>query len=600
MLVALLENWEIAEPTLLVVVSLPLLVAAALAFDDTRRVAKLMAPWMALPAVVLSIFIAPGHSEALDWLLLGTRLAYDEVGRIFLFFTGWIWLLAGIFATESLGEKGRGAFWAFYLLALSGNLGATLARDLPGFLFFFSLMGFASYGLVLHRRDKAAVRAARVYIVMLVVGEGLLYAAAVMAAVDATSFDAEAISQAVAHSPRSDFIAALFFAGFATKAGIFPLHISLPPAYEAAPAPAGAVLSGAMSKAGVLGWILFLPVGMGMMPEAGLLFMLAGLFSVYYGVFVGLTQQDPKALLAYSSISQIGYMALLIGIGLQNALLWEAALLATAIYALHHGLNKGALFLSVRICEEGVEGRWPRRLLLAGLLLPSLALAGAPLTSGAVAKIALKMSLEIDLLTVGPWFETLIVVGSVGTALLLARFIMIVWPAPSPDASPQQNGSWRELPLGLWVPWGLSLLSITVAPWLFPWGKMQALAGEVFSWSKVGSELWPLGVAALLVVLAVSAARRFLDLRVRSIPPGDLLLPLGRLTLLLLHSTGRALNWVKRHAMRLQERAIHFITRPTGLASQSRGLEARLSAFHVGIALVVVLSAVIVALAAVG
>lgn len=616
MLVALFDNLELVEPMLLVVITLPLLVAAGLAFGDTRRAASLLAPWMALPAVLLSVVVSPGHSEMLDWLVLGTLLSYDEIGRIFLFFTGWIWLLSGLFANYSLDEKGRNAFWAFYLLALSGNLGVALTRDLPGFLFFFSLMGFASYGLVLHRRDKAAIRAARVYIVLLVVGEALLYAAAVLAAINADSFEAAAIADAVARSPQSGLIMVLFFGGFATKAGIFPLHISLPPAYDAAPASAGAVLSGAMSKAGVLGWMLFLPVGLDVSPvvgpdmvsdtmssaisNAGLLFLLAGLFSVYYGVVVGLAQRTPKALLAYSSISQIGYMALLIGVGLQSGQMWEAALVATAVYALHHGLNKGALFLSVRLCEDGVSGRWPRRLLLGGLLLPSLALAGAPLTTGAVAKNALKKSLDVDMLTVGAWFETLIVVGSVGTALLLARFIFLVWPAPPEEKARVTGSPHQNPPRGLWIPWGLSLVSIIVVPWVFPWDEMQKLTADVLSWSKIWSEVWPLLVATLLVIVAVRAFRHYLWGQVVRIPPGDLLLPLGWLTLLLLHSTGRALDWVQRETNLLQERTIHFVTRPTGLASKSREFEAWLTGFHIGITLVVVLAGILIALAAVG
>jgi formate hydrogenlyase subunit 3/multisubunit Na+/H+ antiporter MnhD subunit len=98
----------------------------------------------------------------------------------------------------------------------------------------------------------------------------------------------------------------LLLVGFGIKAGALSLHFWLPLAHPAAPVPASAVLSGAMLKAGLLGWIRFLPLGEAAMPLSGVTLVSAGLGAAVLGTFVGVVQNDPKTVLAYSSISQMG------------------------------------------------------------------------------------------------------------------------------------------------------------------------------------------------------------------------------------------------------------------------------------------------------
>jgi formate hydrogenlyase subunit 3/multisubunit Na+/H+ antiporter MnhD subunit len=578
------ENLPVFPGLLLLIVVLPIVVACALVSPPLRRRAIRLAPWTALPAVLLAVVARPGYVETHGWLLLGTRFEFDEIGRVFLFFVGLVWLIAGIFSQKTVAKGPKSArFYGFFLLTLAGNLGVALARDLPGFLFFYSLMGLSSYGMVVHRQDERAIEAGRIYMAMLIIGEGLLYAAAVVAAASAKTFDAADITEAIATSPDQALIGVLLLCGFGIKAGFVPLHISLPPAYQAAPASAGAALSGAMSKAGVLGWLLFLPLGIIAMPTLGWMFLLGGLFAAYYGVIVGLMQRDPKAMLAYSSISQIGFMSLLVGVALINPELRRPALVATAIYALHHGLSKGALFLGVKVAEEGATRPWPRRLVLAGLILPSLALAGAPLSGGAVAKHGLGTALHADVVGFGSWLEMMVKFAAVGTAVLLARFVFVA-QRQADDASPRESPR-REL----WIPWAILICAMLVAPWFFPWDQMGALARETLSVSSILGESWPLVIAAGLIALVMrfgALVPRLTELR---IPAGDMLVPVVFALRWIKRQLHHGALWVGDHFARASEAVSAQIERSEALGDRLEEVEDVLSYWHTGAVLFVVL-----------
>jgi hypothetical protein len=104
--------------------------------------------------------------------------------------------------------------------------------------------------------------------------------------------------------------------GFRYQSRCGLLHVWLPLAHTVAPTPASAVLSGSMIKAGLLGWIRFLPPGGGGDPAWGAVFIAAGITAAFYGVAIGLGQKHPKTVLAYSSISQMGLITVAFGIGL--------------------------------------------------------------------------------------------------------------------------------------------------------------------------------------------------------------------------------------------------------------------------------------------
>ena len=116
-------------------------------------------------------------------------------------------------------------------------------------------------------------------------------------------------------SPWRDATLALLIVGFGMKIALAPLHGWMPLTYTAAPIPAAAVLSGAGVKAGVIGLIRFLPLGAAL-PSWGEALAWVGFFSAFYGVAIGVTQLNPKTMLAYSSISQMGVIAAALGMAL--------------------------------------------------------------------------------------------------------------------------------------------------------------------------------------------------------------------------------------------------------------------------------------------
>lgn len=489
--------------------AMPLILASALLGKSTRALVIRLAPWATLPALIAA-GVASSALLDMPWLLLGGRLGVDETGRVFLFLTSVLWLLAGIYARYYLADDKRIArFFAYYLLTMSGNLGLIVAQDALVFYSFFVLMSLSSYGLIVHRQDGRALRAGRIYIYLFVLGEVLLFSGLVIGVRHAGTLDLNQFQESI----QSDLVIALLFVGFGIKAGALPLHSWLPLAHTAAPTPASAVLSGAMINAGLLGWLRFLPMGHMALPEWSVVCISAGLGAAIYGVFVGLSQDQPKTVLAYSSISQMGLMTFALGIGMAAPVLWPLCLAAILLYGLHHALAKGALFLGAGVAAAAGKGTLQRKWVLAGLLLPALAISSLPFTSGAVAKLGLKSLTHILPEAWSGWMALLLSLITVGTSLLMIRFLYLVW----------FEGSERSrLPPGLWLPWAALLANVALCTWLWPGAQDAAL--QTLSAAAFWQALWPAGAAAMIARAAWIWSRRPGARVTWHIPPGDILI----------------------------------------------------------------------------
>ncbi len=506
---------------LLAAILLPLALAALMPVPGLRAIGLAGAPWAALPALVLALIGAPDMIIEIPWLLLGARFGLDATAGPFLFFTASLWLCAGFYARGYLAaDPGRERFTGFFLLACAGNLGLILAQDVASFYLFFALMSFAAYGLVVHDGGQAARRAGRVYLVMTVIGEALLVAGFILLVSVTGTLD---LARAAAPSPLTGAgvaSAMLLFAGFGIKAGAVLLHMWLPLAHPVAPTPASAVLSGAMVKAGLLGWLRFLPLGAEAFPMAGALMVAAGGAAAFYAVAIGVTQRNPKVILAYSTISQMGIMTVGVGAGLLAPAAWPALLPALAVYALHHAFAKSSLFLGVGLAKHSA-GR--RGLVLVGQLLAALALAGAPLSSGALAKIELKDAL---MGLPAPWhggLAWLLAFAAAATSLLMIRFLSVTGSG-RPAAAEGRAAPWPAWIL-LWLLW---LVGVVV---------VGADAGELASLHQLARTLapvalwaaaWPVAlgaVAAAVILLPVLGGVRR---RLAAVPPGDVLVPIER------------------------------------------------------------------------
>ena len=491
---------------------LPILLAFLLIMPQLRRVVLWAAPFAAVPALLFSLTVSPGIVMEVPWLLLGAQFAFGSLEQWFLLLSAVTWLVAGIYGRGYLtGRRSTTRFYTWFLLAMSGNFGLILAQDVVSFYFFFALMTYAAFGLVVHDRTQDSKRAGRVYITLAVLGEMFIFAgfAMMVAAAGGDLLPGEIVDGA------SPLALGLLVLGFSVKAGALPVHVWLPLAHPVAPTPASAVLSASMIKAGLLAWMRFLPVGGEDVLPLAIWGMSAGVAAAFFAAAVGLTQRNPKVVLAYSSISQMGLMTVAAGSAFLGPEAAGPALLAVGLYALHHALAKSALFLGVGMAESRLETPRIRTLVLLGLLIPAIALAGAPLTSGAVAKGALKAAIANG---AAPWvgiLEVLLSLAAVGTTLLLARFL---WTLRA------RVGHREVVPhRRMWSAWGLNLLAVLLFVWLIPWEGMTDVREGVWKLGLTWTLLWPV-LLGLLIAGGVIWFHRSRRVRVPGgIPAGDIL-----------------------------------------------------------------------------
>lgn len=306
-----------------------------------------------------------------------------------------VWLLVGIYSFRYLKETPRPVmFYGFYLIALGVLQGIGLAGNLVTFYLFYEWMTLMTVPFVFYNRTKESIRAARKYLFYSVAGASFALAGIFLLAgnTDGLQFAGGTLLE---NANRSEVLlaAVLLIVGFGTKAGMFPMHGWLPTAHPVAPAPASAVLSGVITKAGVLGIIRSLYYVIGMDYLAGTyvqtVFITLALITVFMGSMLAYKEKILKKRLAYSTVSQVSYV--LFGL----ALFTPAGFAAALLHVVFHSVIKNGLFLFAgtvihQTGEERVEG-----LRGMGKDLPvtfwcftfaSLALVGIPPMSGFVSK----------------------------------------------------------------------------------------------------------------------------------------------------------------------------------------------------------------------
>ncbi len=435
-----------------------------------------------MPALMAALLGPGGAPVVLPQPPFRMTLTLDMPAAMLLGVAALLWILAGAYAGRYLrGEPNAGRFVEWWLLTLTGSVGVFMAADLVSFYLTYSVVSLAAYGLVVHDGTPGARWAGAVYVALAVLGEAFLLMAFVFMA-EATPNGSLLIRDAVAALPASpwrDASLVLLILGFGLKIGLVPGHAWMPLAYTAAPIPAAAVLGGAAVKAGVIGLIRFLPLGVAM-PAWGEALAAAGMLSAFYGVAVGITQDNPKTVLAYSSVSQMGLLAAVLGMG------WAVgdpgATLGASFSAAHHILVKGGLFLAIGVAAATRRRLWP--VLLPAAIL-ALGLGGLPLTGGAVAKLAVKAELGTGLVGL------LASLSAAGSTLLMLYFVRRL-------AATEATGSAAPAPPGITGAWLATALAAVAVPWaLYPLAKSGARL-DALGPGELWSALWPILLAALL------------------------------------------------------------------------------------------------------
>lgn len=488
------------SPWIWLIVPMAPLLAALLLVVRRDRV-QALAPWMCLsvlPALLACVTDSPGFTPNVLWEGAAWA-AGSAVTRPWLAFTAVLWGIASFYAGYSQREDaGLLRFWLFWLTALSGNLLLIIAQDALSFYVGFSMMSLSAYGLVVHSGKPRARRAGRLYLQLAVLGEMLLL---VGLALRAHAAGGSLVFADWLTIPATPLSTALLLAGLGLKAGFWPLHVWLPQAHPVAPAPASAVLSGAMLKAGILGLWQFLP-GPVPLADTGVLqawappVMTIAVISILLGALLGLTRQEAKQVLAYSSVSQMGFLLFLIALGWRLPDQRTAIGVALTLYAVHHGFAKGALFMAADVVKAaGAPARLHQIWLMVAVAVPALALAGLPLSSGAAAKTALKAMLDDPALS--HWLIWL-QIGALGTTLVVARACYLLWRLRPQGGDRHTGASIPPAAMFAWLPLCAAPLAL---PWLWP--LMQPAAGDslpLYKWLELG---WPIGAGVVLAIMGL-------------------------------------------------------------------------------------------------
>ena len=260
-----------------------------------------------------------------------------------------MWLLAGIFSFEYMKhEENNESFYLFYLLTESVLIALGMAANFMTLYLFYEFMTFLSLPLALHSRTKEAISGGLKYLFYSVFGASLaLVGFFFMNQYGDITFRAGGTLIAEKVAGHEGLLLVIFFltiVGFSAKAGMFPLHGWLPSAHPVAPAPASAVLSGVITKAGVLAIIrvIYYQVGVNFLRGTWVqyAFMTLALITIFMGSMMAYKEKVLKKRLAYSSVSQVSYV--LFGLSTMNPIGFIGALLQVVF----HSIAKNLLFMS--------------------------------------------------------------------------------------------------------------------------------------------------------------------------------------------------------------------------------------------------------------
>ncbi|MFG1360602.1 complex I subunit 5 family protein [Xanthobacter pseudotagetidis] len=495
------------EALLLLAVLAPLALALAMLKPALRRRVPGLLVLAPLPALAAALTVPRGMSVLVAPYPFRFMLALDGAGALLLGGAALLWIAAGAYAASYMRkDPARGAFATWWALTMAGSFAVFVVADVASFYLAYALVSFSAFGLVTHDDTVEARRAGNLYLALTVLGEAFLIAAFVMLASGASEAN-PLIRDAVAALPASPFrtaIVLLLLAGFTMKMGLFPLHVWMPLAHSVAPVPGSAALSGVVVKAGVIGLLRFLPEGVAL-PGWGEALTAVGLFTAFYGVALGVTQTHPKRALAYSTVSQMGVVGAVIGAAIASGL--PGAFPIAAFYAVNHMLLKGAMFLAAGLAMAAAPARARQVALLAGLL--GLSLAGLPFTGGALAKYAIKIVVP------GGLAGFLLTLSAAGSALLMARYALLVAASGKPDKAP---------PAGIILP-TLALAALALAVPFVLFGPVTGLPlAAAFSADALAKGLWPVALG-----LALAGLLAWRSWPLPEVPAGDILHAMGPL-----------------------------------------------------------------------
>ena len=386
----------------------------------------------------------------------GFSLQINMLSYLFILLAAILWFFVMMYAHEYMKKENHTRrFYIFLSLSYASTMGLFMAGDLLTLFFLYELMTLFTYILVLHNQNKTAIEAGTEYLFLGILGGFSIFIALTLIYPITGSFAFVGAHDLLAsEGPTKYLIAVLLFLGFGMKAGMVPLHVWLPKAHPVAPAPASSLLSGIMIKVGVFGLIqsfvyFYLPdpfvFSQGLNVLGAILIWLS-LITMLFGAFFAFMQVDLKRLLAYSSISQIGFVVLGIGVAMVQGEKGGPGLAGAIMHGFNHALFKSLLFMVAgmvylkthEIDMRKLGGLRKKMPITFGVsIVASLSIMGLPLLNGFVSKTVLHHAIADAAKyqsSVYLWAEGLFILASIGTVAYFIKMNKMVFFGDLPPA----------------------------------------------------------------------------------------------------------------------------------------------------------------------
>lgn len=417
---------------------------------------------------------------------MGLQFTADGFRVIYGAIAAFMWMMTSLFSTEYFSHyRNRNRYYLFQLITLGATEAIFLSADLYTTFIFFEVMSFASYVWVAQDERKESLRAASTYLAVAVIGGLVMLMGLFLLYHQAGTLEISKLYEAC--KGKNIYVAAAcLFVGFGAKAGAFPLHIWLPKAHPVAPAPASALLSGILTKTGIFG-ILVISCQILLHDEIwGAFVLIIGVITMFLGAVLAAFSIDFKRTLACSSVSQIGFI--LVGVGMQGLLAEENALAVrgTFLHMVNHSLFKlvlfmvaGVIFMNLHKLDlNEIRGFGRKKPLLAFVyLMGALGIGGIPMWSGYVSKTLLHESIVeyIHALETGTHTSHMFLVGDVKmvewiflisgglTVAYMCKLFVAVFVEKNQDAKVQEAYDVKTKYMS-----PISTIALTISAALFP------------------------------------------------------------------------------------------------------------------------------------
>lgn len=411
---------------IILMILLPMIGAAIVWIESSMRKSEQSAWAISMVIIVIEFFLSiyllftryyfPGAEQWKLQNICGQGLSFQTSGFQVLYgtLTAGVWLIVTIFSREYFErDKKRVLFYKTMLFILGSTMGVFYSADLFTTFIFFEMMSVAVYFWIVYDQKEAAIQASNLYMAFAIASGMIMLMGIFLLYHLAGTLDFYELLETCSFitDRRMLYIsAALLLCGFGTKCGVFLFHIWMPSSYLESPTPATVLLSSILTKTGIFGLIIINSYILSWDTGWGMLTLSAGVLTMAVGAIIAVFSMNLKVILACSSMSQIGFIV--VGIGMMNLLKDEGsfAVWGTILHMVNHTLLKLILFIIAGvICMSttnlelnnirGIGKKNP--VLKISFLMAMLGISGVPLWNGYISKTLIHESIVEYILVAG-------------------------------------------------------------------------------------------------------------------------------------------------------------------------------------------------------